>query len=158
MRLVGLYGLSRWLSGKESTCLCRRCRRCGVDPGVGKILWSRKWQPLQYSCLENSMDRGASRATVHGVRHDWVTEHMCARKCTPECTHTHTHTGLIKETWVSFLSLHPLWGHREKSAVYELGNRLSLHKEPDCVGTPILDLQALELSKISFYCLQASLW
>ena len=26
--------------------------------------------PLQYSCLENSMDRGAWRATVHGVRYD----------------------------------------------------------------------------------------
>ena len=32
--------------------------------------------PLQYSCLENPMDRGASRATVYGlqrVQHDWVT-------------------------------------------------------------------------------------
>ena len=33
-------------------------RRCGFDPWVRKILWSRKWKPpLQYSCLENSMDR-----------------------------------------------------------------------------------------------------
>ena len=35
-----------------------------------------KRNPLQYSCLENSMDRGAWWATVHGVarvRHDWVT-------------------------------------------------------------------------------------
>ena len=32
--------------------------------------------PLQYSCLENSMDRGAWWATVHGIRveHDFVTE------------------------------------------------------------------------------------
>ena len=29
--------------------------------------------PLQYSCLENPMDRGAWWATVHGVGHDWVT-------------------------------------------------------------------------------------
>ena len=28
---------------------------------------NRKWQPLQYSCLENSMDRGAWWATVHEV-------------------------------------------------------------------------------------------
>ena len=27
----------------------------------------KKWPPLQYSCLENSMDRGACWATVHGV-------------------------------------------------------------------------------------------
>ena len=33
-------------------------KRCEFDPWVGKIPWSRKWQPLQYSCLENSMGRG----------------------------------------------------------------------------------------------------
>ena len=31
------------------------------------IPWSRKWQPLQYSCLENPMDRGAWWAIVHGL-------------------------------------------------------------------------------------------
>ena len=31
------------------------------------IYWRRKWQPLQYSCLENPMDGGASWATVHEV-------------------------------------------------------------------------------------------
>ena len=30
----------------ESDCQCRRRRRCGFDPWVGKIAWSRKWQPL----------------------------------------------------------------------------------------------------------------
>ena len=36
------YGLPRWLSGKESTC---RCRRLEFEPWVGKIPWRRKWQP-----------------------------------------------------------------------------------------------------------------
>ena len=37
-------------------------------PGCGKIPpRRRKWQPLQYSCLENPMDRGTWQATVHGV-------------------------------------------------------------------------------------------
>ena len=35
----------RWHSGKESTCWCRSCKRCGCDPWVGKIPWNRKWQP-----------------------------------------------------------------------------------------------------------------
>ena len=35
----------RWLSGKESTCRCRRHKRRRFDPWVGKIHWSRKWQP-----------------------------------------------------------------------------------------------------------------
>ena len=42
---------------------------------VGKIPWSRKWQPLQYSCLENSMHRGAWWAAVHGVTELDMTEY-----------------------------------------------------------------------------------
>ena len=44
-----------------------RYERRGFSPGVGKIPWRRKWQLFQYSCLENSMDRGACGPTVHGV-------------------------------------------------------------------------------------------
>ena len=32
-------------SGKEPTCHCRRRKRRGFDPWVGKIAWNRKWQP-----------------------------------------------------------------------------------------------------------------
>ena len=46
-------------SGKEPACQCRRPKRCRFDPWVGKIPWRRKWQPIQYSCLGNPMDRGA---------------------------------------------------------------------------------------------------
>ena len=40
--LTQSFRLRRWLSGKESTCLCRRCR---FDTWAGKIPWSRKWRP-----------------------------------------------------------------------------------------------------------------
>ena len=36
-------------------------------PGSGRSAAVEKGNPLQYSCLENSMDRGAWRATIHGV-------------------------------------------------------------------------------------------
>ena len=49
----------------ERTCLQRRGPR--LDPWVEKIPWKRVWHPLQYSCLENSMDLGAWWGTVHGV-------------------------------------------------------------------------------------------
>ena len=43
--LERLCGIPRWLSGKESACLARRCKRLGIDPWVRKIPWRRKWQP-----------------------------------------------------------------------------------------------------------------
>ena len=36
-------------------------------PGMGRSPGGRHSNPLQYSCLENPMDRGAWQATVHGV-------------------------------------------------------------------------------------------
>ena len=60
-------GLPRWHGGKESTCQCRRRRTCGFDTWVRKIPWRRNGLPLQYSCLENPMNRGAWKAAVFGV-------------------------------------------------------------------------------------------
>ena len=42
---VKTNGLPRWCSDKESACQCRRWKRCGFDPWVRKIPWSRKCQP-----------------------------------------------------------------------------------------------------------------
>ena len=36
-------------------------------PGLGRSPGEENGNPLQYSCLENTMDRGAGQATVHGV-------------------------------------------------------------------------------------------
>ena len=60
-------------SGKELTCQCRRCKRHGFNVS-GRSPGGGHGSPLQYSCLENPMDRGAWRATVHRVsqvRHNW---------------------------------------------------------------------------------------
>ena len=43
----------------------------GRSPGEGY------GNPLQYCSLENSMDRGAWRATGHGVAKNWAGEHKC---------------------------------------------------------------------------------
>ena len=59
--------LPRWHSGKESTCQCRRCERPGFIPGLGRSRGIGNSNPLQYSCLENSFDRGAWRAIVQEV-------------------------------------------------------------------------------------------
>ena len=55
--------------GKESACNAGDADlilRLGRPPGEGNGYL------LQYSCLENSMDRGAPWATVHGVKKSWT--------------------------------------------------------------------------------------
>ena len=52
------------LDAKESAC---NVGDLGSIPGLGRSPGEGNGSPLQYSCLENSMDRGAWRATVHGV-------------------------------------------------------------------------------------------
>ena len=59
--------------------LCRRHRRCRFDPWVPKISWGGNGSPLQYSCLNNPLDRGAWWATVfmgsQRFRHNGATKH-----------------------------------------------------------------------------------
>ena len=44
----------------------------GSIPGSGRSPGEGNGNPLQYSCLENPMDRGAWQATVHGVAKSWT--------------------------------------------------------------------------------------
>ena len=60
-------GLLWWLIGKEPANQCRKHKRHSSIPGLGRPLGRGHGNPLQYSCLENPMDRGAWRATIHGV-------------------------------------------------------------------------------------------
>ena len=50
--------------GKESAC---NAGDLGLIPGLGRSSREGNGNPLQYSCLENSMDREAWWAAVHGV-------------------------------------------------------------------------------------------
>ena len=43
----------------------------GLIPGLGRSPGGRNGNPLQNSCLENPMDRGAQWATIHGVAKSW---------------------------------------------------------------------------------------
>ena len=76
--------------GKESAC---NAKDLGSIPGLGRSPAEGNGNLLQYSCLENSMDRGARWAIVHRVArvgHDWE---------------THTHTSLPES--VQLLNIQP---------------------------------------------------
>ena len=71
--------LPRWLTAKESTCqqeMCIRPLGLGRSPGEGN------GNSLQYPCLENSMDRGAWRATVRVAKSQtWLSTYACGCNC-----------------------------------------------------------------------------
>ena len=61
---MGLEGFPGGSDGKESTC---SAGDQGLIPEFGRYPEEGNGYPLQYSCLENPVHRGAWWATVHGV-------------------------------------------------------------------------------------------
>jgi len=70
-------------------------------PGLWRSPWGRNGSPLQYSCLENPMDRGVWWAAVHGVMRSqaWLSNWAYTH------THTHTHTMLLGSLGVALLTV-----------------------------------------------------
>ena len=66
-KLFTSLGFPDGITGKESTCQIRTQKRVGSVPGSGRFPGGGHGNPLQYTCLENPMDRGAWWATVHEV-------------------------------------------------------------------------------------------
>ena len=65
------YVPSQWLSSKDSPC---NAGDQGLIRWWGRSPEEENGNPLQYSCLGNSMDGGAWRATVHGVAEADITK------------------------------------------------------------------------------------
>ena len=85
--------------GKESTCHCRRHRRCEFNPWVRKIPWRRAWQPTPVFLPGKSQDRGAWQATVNGV----------TKSQTGLCDFTFTFQANSRVFFLNDLYMHPLY-------------------------------------------------
>ena len=88
--------VAHWV--KNSTANAGDTRDAGSIPGSGRSPGEENGNPLQYSCLENPMDRGAWWARVHGVPESDTTEH----------THAHLLTELQAPPDVIFIFLQRL--------------------------------------------------
>ena len=91
-----LFGVSRCLKGfpdgsvdKESACNAGDTGDASSIPGSGKSPREGHGNPPQYSCLKNSMNRGAWQGIVCGVTKSWT---RLSSSHTNTYTHTHTHT------------------------------------------------------------------
>ena len=121
--------LPQWLGGKESTCNAGVAENTSLIPGLGRSPGGVLGYPLQYSCLENPMNKGAWQDIVPGVTKSqtwlkWLGTHththsynlsiymyICIHVyiCTYICiyvhiyvyTHTHTHTHIYIHTLIN---------------------------------------------------------
>ena len=94
---MNVYGLPQWLSGKESAC---NSGEMGLIFGFGRSTGGGNGNPLQYSCLENPMDRGACWATIHGVTKNrtQLSTHTCMYMYL-YCMCVHTHLHVMIDSW-----------------------------------------------------------
>ena len=68
------YCISGWVTGKEPACQCRRNKRWGFDPWVGKFPWRTAWQatPVSLPGVLHGQEPGRLQsAGSQRVRHDW---------------------------------------------------------------------------------------
>ena len=140
----------------------------GLIPGSGRSPGEGNGYAFQYSFLENSMGRGGWWAMVRRVTKSWTW-------LSHQCTHTHTLakwlgyecgtprngiSALIKEAPGSNLISSAMWGHSEKTAVYELGVKVAQScltlchpigcSPPDSSVHGILQARILEWIAISY--------
>ena len=106
-----LTELPRWCNGEESACQCSRHERHEFDPWVGRSPRLGNGNPLQYSCLENSMVREARWVTVCGFSKSTHTERLS--------TNTQTYTWETKEGTAQCFGL-----QKRSSPSYKKGNKI----------------------------------
>ena len=105
------WTLEAWLLAlKRSLCLWR----------VNHNDWRRKWQPTQYSCLENPIDRGAWWAAVHGVT-----------KSQTRLSDWHTHTSHGEQN--TFLNLAYITAQALVWQIWK-GDLENFHRHAQCLG------------------------
>ena len=66
---MNIWGFPGGSDSKESAC---NAGGLSSIPGSGRSPREGNGNPLQYSCLENPMDRGAWWATIHGITKGWT--------------------------------------------------------------------------------------
>ena len=93
-------GFSRWLSGKESAC---QCRRCGFNPWVRKISWRRECQPTPVFLPGKSYGQRSLVGYSHGVaKESDTTERLSNNKEINALGFVTEFEGEAVSKWLSF--------------------------------------------------------
>ena len=97
INIIHHIGLPWQLSGKESACNAGDLRDVDSVPGLGRPPGKETGNPLQNSCLENPMDRGAWQARVHRVAMSWTRlKQLSSSSSRPQTESACTHAKLLQ--------------------------------------------------------------
>ena len=77
---------------KNSPANAEEVRALGLIPGLGSSPGGGNGNPFQYPCLENPMDRGSGRATVHEAAKSQTWQSTQVKACTCRRMQAHKHT------------------------------------------------------------------
>ena len=123
-----MTGFPGGTSGKEPSFQCRRHKRCGFNPWVGKIPWRRAWQPTPvFSPGESHGENFLVGCIVHGVaksqtRLKWLSVHAhmdrmaaCYHKPTHPITNHKATVHFTKHIWACYFTLHLIYPERSLS-------------------------------------------
>ena len=100
--LITAWDLTKWLSGKESTC---QCRRRGFNIWVGKISWRKKWLPTPVG--KSYGQRSLAQSWVR--KESDTTDHMHGHARVHTHTHTYTQSKSSKMEFKRFLGKIPIF-------------------------------------------------
>ena len=114
-----------WLRVKNLPVNAGAAGGVGLIPGLGRSPGGGHGNPLQYSCLEKPLDRGAWRATVHGVTESDTTEQLSTHTCSRQDIHLVTPTTdlatLLKINSTARSMKSSLWQEGQIDLIFTLG-------------------------------------
>lgn len=120
------FGLSQWLSSKESICNAEDAGDVSSVPGLGRCPGGGHGNPFQYSWLENlHVQRSLAGYSLWGHKELNMTERLSTAHSTPPPVknrpiHTHTHRWVnqIKDEWFHGYIKHKCTSHCDSSGVW----------------------------------------
>ena len=87
---------------KNPPVSAREARDTGSTPGLGRYAGRGNSNPLQYSCLENYMDRGSWWVTVHEVAKSWIQSKGLSMRGIMEFETSHGLSPASWRTWKTY--------------------------------------------------------
>ena len=124
-----VWGFPGGISGKESVCQCRKHKRHGFNPWIGKIPWRRKWQPAPVFLPGKSQGQGSLVSfSPWGHKESDITE--CAHTIVL-CIFVNEHVNMLYiYLYLPWDAALPSWATEEGQVFVVIHQTVQLNRKP----------------------------